>query len=187
MPYAQLNNLDFQQIKQTLKDYLKANSANGDLLDYDYEGSVINNLLDLLAYNTYYTAFNTNMVANEVFLDSATLRDNVVSLAKQLGYRPRSITSPTTNIDFDVTFQDTAPSSVILKAGSAFTTIFDDNAYQYSVIDDVRTSVTGSVAEFRNISIKEGTYVSTSFTVKDRKSTRLNSSHTDISRMTSSA
>jgi len=167
MPYAQLNNLDFQQIKQTLKDYLKANSANGDLLDYDYEGSVINNLLDLLAYNTYYTAFNTNMVANEVFLDSATLRDNVVSLAKQLGYRPRSITSPSTNINFNVAFDGTPPSSIILKAGSAFTTIFDDSAYQYSVIDDVRTSVTNGVAEFRDVFIKEGTYVTTSFTVNE--------------------
>ena len=96
MPYAQVNNLDYQQIKAALKDYLKANSANGELLDYDYEGSVISNLLDLLSYNTYYTAFNTNMVANEIFLDSATLRDNVVMLAKQLGYRPRSATSPST-------------------------------------------------------------------------------------------
>jgi hypothetical protein len=167
MPYAQLNNLDFQQIKQTLKDYLKANSANGDLLDYDYEGSVINNLLDLLAYNTYYTAFNTNMVANEIFLESATLRDNVVSLAKQLGYRPRSITSPSTTIDFNVAFEGTVPPSAILRAGSAFTTIFDDSAYQYSVIDDVRTSVTNGVAEFRNVLIKEGTYVTTSFTVNE--------------------
>lgn len=165
MPYAQVNNLDYQQIKAALKDYLKANSANGELLDYDYEGSVISNLLDLLSYNTYYTAFNTNMVANEIFLDSATLRDNVVMLAKQLGYRPRSVTSPSTNIDFNVTIEGTAPSSLILKAGSAFTTIFDDNLYQYSILQDIRTTVSNGVAEFRNISIKEGIYITTGFTV----------------------
>ena len=165
MPYAQVNNLDYQQIKAALKDYLKANSANGELLDYDYEGSVISNLLDLLSYNTYYTAFNTNMVANEIFLDSATLRDNVVMLAKQLGYRPRSATSPSTNIDFNVTIEGTAPTSLILKAGSAFTTIFDDNLYQYSILQDIRTTVSNGVAEFRNISIKEGIYITTGFTV----------------------
>lgn len=165
MPYAQVNNLDYQQIKAALKDYLKANSANGELLDYDYEGSVISNLLDLLSYNTYYTAFNTNMVANELFLDSATLRDNVVMLAKQLGYRPRSVTSPSTNIDFNVTIEGTAPTSLILKSGSAFTTIFDDSLYQYSVLQDIRTTVSNGVAEFRNISIKEGIYITTGFTV----------------------
>jgi hypothetical protein len=165
MPYAQINNLDYQQIKAALKDYLKANSANGELLDYDYEGSVISNLLDLLSYNTYYTAFNTNMVANELFLDSATLRDNVVMLAKQLGYRPRSVTSPSTNISFNISFQGTAPSSIILKAGSAFTTIFDDGLYQYSVLQDIRTTVSNGVAQFSNISIKEGIYITNSFTV----------------------
>ena len=83
MPYTQLNNLDFGEIKTALKDYMRAQT---DFTDYDYEGSAISQLLDVLAYNTYYTAFNTNMVVNELFLDSATLRDNVVSLAKQLGY-----------------------------------------------------------------------------------------------------
>ena len=109
MPYAQVNNLDYANIKTALKEYLKAQT---DFTDYDYEGSVISNLLDVLAYNTYYTAFNTNMVVNELFLDSATLRDNVVALAKQLGYRPRSITAPSTSINFNVTFQGTAPSTI---------------------------------------------------------------------------
>ena len=75
MPYSQLNQLDFNNVKNSLKEYLRANS---DFSDYDFEGSALSNLLDILAYNTYYTAFNTNMVANEMFLDSATLRDNVV-------------------------------------------------------------------------------------------------------------
>ena len=89
MPYTQLNNLDFTDIKVALKDYMRAQS---DFTDYDFEGSALSNILDVLAYNTYYTAFNTNMVVNEMYLDSATLRDNVVSLAKQLGYTPKSIT-----------------------------------------------------------------------------------------------
>ena len=92
MPYTQVANLDFEQIKTTLKDYLKSQS---DFTDYDFEGSAISNLIDVLAYNTYYTAFNTNMVVNELFIDSASLRDNVVSIAKQLGYTPKSKTSPT--------------------------------------------------------------------------------------------
>ena len=86
MPYTQLNNLDFVDIKTALKDYMRAET---DFTDYDFEGSALSQLLDVLAYNTYYTAFNTNMVVNELFLDSASLRDNVVSLAKQLGYTPK--------------------------------------------------------------------------------------------------
>ena len=90
MPYTQLTNLDYFDIKTALRDYLRANS---DFTDYDFEGSALGHIVDLLAYNTYYTAFNANMVANEMFLDSATLRDNVVSMAKQLGYVPRSSVS----------------------------------------------------------------------------------------------
>jgi hypothetical protein len=82
MPYTQLANLDFTEIKTALKDYLRGQS---EFTDYDFEGSALSNLLDVLAYNTYYTAFNTNMVVNELFIDSATLRDNVVAIAKQLG------------------------------------------------------------------------------------------------------
>ena len=85
MPYTQVANLDFEDIKVALKDYLR---GQAEFTDYDFEGSALSNLLDVLAYNTYYTAFNTNMVVNELFIDSATLRDNVVALAKQLGYRP---------------------------------------------------------------------------------------------------
>ena len=89
MPYTQVANLDFEDIKGALKDYLRAQS---DFTDYDFDGSALSTLIDTLAYNTYYTAFNTNMVVNELFLESATLRDNVVALAKQLGYRAKSIT-----------------------------------------------------------------------------------------------
>ena len=83
--YVQVSNLDFQQIKASLKEYLRSQT---DFTSYDFEGSTMNVLLDVLAYNTYYTAFNANMAVNELFLDSATIRDNVVALAKQLGYKP---------------------------------------------------------------------------------------------------
>ena len=119
MPYTQLNNLDFLDIKVALKDYMRAQS---DFTDYDFEGSALSNILDVLAYNTYYTAFNTNMVVNEMYLDSATLRDNVVSLAKQLGYTPKSITAPKASVDMALTFTGTSPSTVTIKAGSGFVT-----------------------------------------------------------------
>ena len=103
MPYTQVANLDFNEIKTTLKEYLRAQS---DFTDYDFEGSTLSILLDTLAYNTYYTAFNTNLVVNELFIDSATLRDNVVAIAKQLGYRPKSATSPTAYVSFTVTYSN---------------------------------------------------------------------------------
>ena len=87
MPYTQVSNLDFEDIKTSLKEYMRAQS---DFTDYDFEGSALSTIIDTLAYNTYYTAFNTNMVVNELFIDSATLRDNVIAIAKQLGYRPKS-------------------------------------------------------------------------------------------------
>ena len=122
MPYTQLNNLDFSEIKTALKEYMRAQS---DFTDYDFEASALSQLLDVLAYNTYYTAFNANMVVNEMFLDSASLRDNVVALAKQLGYTPKSITSPKVDLGFKVKFTSNAPASVELKRGTGFVTNYD--------------------------------------------------------------
>ena len=85
MPLVNFSNLDFQQVKTTLRDYLQANS---NFTDYDFEGSNLSSILDVLAYNTYITSYNANMVTNEVFIDSATLRENVVSLARNIGYLP---------------------------------------------------------------------------------------------------
>ena len=87
MPLVNFSNLDFDQVKTTLKDYLKSNS---NFTDYDFEGSNLSTIIDVLAYNTYITSYNANMVANEVFIDSATLRENVVALARNIGYLPRS-------------------------------------------------------------------------------------------------
>ena len=128
MPYTQLNNLDFANVKTALKEYMRAQT---DFTDYDFEGSAITQILDVLAYNTYYTAFNTNMVVNELFLDSATLRDNVVSLAKQLGYTPKSITAPKASVSMALTFSGTSPAEVAIRSGSGFVTNYDGSLYRY--------------------------------------------------------
>ena len=97
MPLANFSNLDFNQVKTTLRDYLKSNS---NFTDYDFEGSNLSTILDVLAYNTYITSYNANMVANEVFIDSATLRENVVSLARNIGYVPTSRKAASAVISF---------------------------------------------------------------------------------------
>ena len=158
MPYTQLNNLDFVDIKTALKDYMRAET---DFTDYDFEGSAISNLLDVLAYNTYYTAFNTNMVVNELFLDSASLRDNVVSLAKQLGYTPKSITAAKSNLSFNVNIPNNAPDSVILKKGSGFLTNLDETSYQFVATKDYRAEVANNVAVFEDVELVEGTLLNT--------------------------
>ena len=163
MPYTQVANLDFEQIKSTLKDYLKAQS---DFTDYDFEGSAISNLIDVLAYNTYYTAFNTNMVVNELFIDSASLRDNVVSIAKQLGYTPKSKTSPTAYIDFTVDYTNpTSDTELNLRAGTGFISTFDNTIYQYVVEKTAKASVVNNKAVFTNVPLREGTRVTQTFTV----------------------
>ena len=158
MPYTQLANLDFKDIKSSLKDYLRAET---DFNDYDFEGSTLSQLLDVLAYNTYYTSFNTNMVVNELFLDSASLRDNVVSLAKQLGYTPKSITASTARLNFNVNIPNNAPDYVLLKAGTGFLTNFDDTNYQFVATKDFKAEVANGVAQFEDIEIIEGTLITT--------------------------
>jgi hypothetical protein len=163
MPYTQVANLDFEDIKDALKDYLRAQS---DFTDYDFEGSALSVLIDTLAYNTYYTAFNTNMVVNELFIDSATLRDNVVALAKQLGYRPKSITSPTAFISFTVNYTNpTTDTELLLKKGTGFIASFDNNIYQYVTLDDVKAQVINKTAVFTDVPIREGTQITNTFIV----------------------
>ena len=163
MPYTQVANLDFEDIKVALKDYLRANS---DFTDYDFEGSALSTLIDTLAYNTYYTAFNTNMVVNELFIDSATLRDNVVALAKQLGYRPKSATSPTAYVSFTATYQNaTLDTELILKKGTGFIASYDNVIYQYVTIDDVTAQVSNGVATFADVPLREGTFLTNTFTI----------------------
>ena len=97
MSLINFTNLDFNQIKTTLRDYIQSNS---EFTDYDFEGSNLSTILDVLAYNTYITSYNANMISNEVFIDSATLRENVVALARNIGYVPRSKKSSRANISF---------------------------------------------------------------------------------------
>ena len=162
MPYTQLNNLDFADIKTALKEYMRAQT---DFTDYDFEGSAISQILDVLAYNTYYTAFNTNMVVNELFLDSATLRDNVVSLAKQLGYTPKSVTAPEASVSMALTFSGTAPAEVAIKGGSGFVTNYDGSLYRYVLKEDMKVSVANSVATFTDIPIYEGSQIVTNVVI----------------------
>ena len=114
MPFTKYTNLDFDQIKVSIKDYLRANT---EFSDFDFEGSNFSILIDTLAYNTYITAFNANMTVNESFLDSATLRENVVSLARNIGYVPRSRAAAQATISFDVEIGDMQTSTLDLEAG----------------------------------------------------------------------
>ena len=178
MPYTQVANLDFEDIKAQLKEYL---SAQSDFTDYDFEGSALSTLIDTLAYNTYYTAFNTNMVVNELFIDSATLRDNVVALAKQLGYRPKSITAPTAYISFTVTYDNpTTDTELFLKKGSGFTATYDGTVYQYVVTEDAKAQVSNDQAVFTNVPIREGTLLTSNFTVNSQDSQRFILDNKDI-------
>lgn len=162
MPYSQIANLDYLEIKESLKTYLRSQS---EFTDYDFEGSALSNILDVLSYNTYYTAFNTNLVANEFFIDSATLRDNVIRIAKQLGYRPRSRVAPKSTINFTATItSNNPPASYTLRKGTGFLSNFDDTVYKYVVIDDVTVPVTNGVATFEDVEISEGTLIKQYFT-----------------------
>jgi len=163
MPYTQVANLDFEDIKNALKDYLRAQS---DFTDYDFDGSALSVLIDTLAYNTYYTAFNTNLVVNELFIDSATLRDNVVAIAKQLGYRPKSITSPVAYVSFTVNYTNpTTDTELLLKKGTGFIASFDNNIYQYVTLDDIKAQVANQTAVFTNVPVREGTQITNTFVV----------------------
>ena len=159
-------NLDFDQIRTSIRDYLRANS---NFTDYDFEGSNLSVLLDVLAYNTYIASYNANMISNEVFIDSATLRENVVSLAKNIGYVPRSRRAASANITFsvDTTVSSTTPSTITLKSGTVCTTssTLGNISYIFSIPDDVTVPVVNGIASFDNIKVYEGSYQKTFFTV----------------------
>ena len=165
MPLVNFSNLDFDQVKTTLKEYLQ---TNANFTDYDFEGSNLSTILDVLAYNTYITSYNANMVTNEVFIDSATLRENVVSLARNIGYTPRSRTSARATISFTVDLTDVTPvpSSLTLKKGpvASTTTSFGNSSFVFSILEDITVPVYNGVASFSNISIYEGTLLSKDFT-----------------------
>jgi hypothetical protein len=167
MPLVNFANLDFDQIKESIKDYLKANS---DFTDYDYEGSNLSTIINTLAYNTYITSYNANMVSNEVFIDSATLRENIVSLARNIGYVPRSRKSAKANVSFVIDLSGSNAVTATLKAGASFTSrSISPNvsrSFIFSILNDITVPVdsTGR-ANFINIDIFEGTFITQTFTV----------------------
>jgi len=166
MALVNFTNLDFDQIKSSIREYLRANS---NFTDYDFEGSNLSTLVDVLAYNTYISSYNANMISNEVFIDSATLRENVVSLARNIGYVPHSCSASKANISFfvDTTGFSTNPITLTLKSGvvSTTNTSFGNQNYSFIIPQDITVPVVNGIALFENIDIYEGTFVVNNFTV----------------------
>jgi hypothetical protein len=179
MPFTKFTNLDFDQIRTSIKDYLRANS---NFTDFDFEGSNFSVLIDTLAYNTYITAFNSNMIVNESFLDSATLRENVVSLARNIGYVPRSRSAAKATISFTIQTDVDTP-TVTLDAGLVCVGSANQSNYIFSVPESVTTTVNSGSATFSDLTIYQGTYVKNSFVVNGSLDQRfiLNNSFIDTS------
>ena len=171
MPLVNFSNLDFDQIKASIKDYLRANS---NFTDYDFEGSNLSTIIDTLAYNTYITSYNANMVTNEVFIDSATLRENVVSLSRNVGYLPRSRKASVANISFLVDVSNTTATSVTLKSGIvALASASNKKNITFSISNDVTVPVdSDGIANFTNVDIFQGTYLKQTYTVSSRNKTQ---------------
>jgi hypothetical protein len=165
MPFTQFTNLDFDQIKTEIKSYLRANS---NFTDFDFEGSNFSVLIDTLAYNTYINAFNANLVVNESFLDAATVRENVVSLARNIGYVPRSSSSAKAHVTFRVPTSTTSQ-FITLKAGLVAVGNFDNTSYRFSVPEDISAPVKNGFADFgsttKPVTISQGTYLTRQYIV----------------------
>ncbi len=170
---SELTSLDFFEIKESIRSYLRTRK---EFTDYDFEGSASSYLIDILAYNTYYASFTANMSMNEAFLESATVRDNIVRIAKQIGYTPRSkkgsracigMTTKATLLPGDQSF----PSTVTIKKGDAFVAKVDGDSYIFSLLSDVEASVDQStgLATFNKMLVYQGNLLQYSFTVDDTK------------------
>ena len=164
MSLINFTNLDFNQIKTTLRDYIQSNS---EFTDYDFEGSNLSTILDVLAYNTYITSYNANMISNEVFIDSATLRENVVALARNIGYVPRSKKSSRANISFfvDLSSISPTPANLTLKAGPVASTGGQSagQSFVFGIPEDKTVSVIDGIANFDEIEVYEGSYLSQTY------------------------
>ena len=165
MPFTQFTNLDFDQIKTQIKDYLRANS---NFTDFDFEGSNFSVLIDTLAYNTYINAFNANLVVNESFLDAATVRENVVSLARNIGYVPRSRSAAQANVTFSVP-TTTSSNFITLRAGLVCVGSFDNTTYRFSIPEDISAAVKNGAAQFgtadNSITVYQGSLLTKQFLV----------------------
>jgi hypothetical protein len=167
MTLVNFTNLDFDDIKISIKDYIRANS---NFTDYDFEGSNLSTIIDILAYNTYISSYNANMVSNEVFIDSATLRENVVSLARNIGYVPQSRKSAVAEISFFVDVSDIEsipPLTLTLQKGIIATSSqsFGGQGFVFSIPENISVPVVNNIAIFDNIKIYEGNFVKETFTV----------------------
>ena len=166
MALVNFTNLDFDQIKSSIRQYLKANS---NFTDYNFEGSNISTIIDILAYNTYISSYNANMISNEVFIDSATLRENVVSLARNIGYVPHSRSASKANITFfvDVSSFVNNPITLTLKTGIVCTTStsVDNQNFSFGIPQDITVPIVNGIALFENIDVYEGNFVVNNFTV----------------------
>ena len=155
-----VSDLDFDSIKTNLKTFLQSQS---EFQDYNFEGSGFAVLLDTLAYNTHYLGFNANMLANEIYLDSADIRKNIVSLAKMLGYTPSSPRAPIANVD--ILLNNATGASVTMNKGTTFTSTVDGIAYEFVTNQDVTITPADGVYRFSNVSLYEGTLVTYRYTV----------------------
>ena len=155
----EISQLDFDGIKDNLKTFL---SQQDEFTDYDFEGAGMNILLDVLAYNTHYLGYNANMLANEMYLDSADQRSSVVSLAKQVGYTPRSASASQATID--VVVNNASGASITMSRGTKFTTTVDGTNYSFVNNADVSISPVDGVYKFSNLVIYEGTYLNYKYT-----------------------
>ena len=155
----EISQLDFDGIKDNLKTFL---SQQDEFTDYDFEGSGMNILLDVLAYNTHYLGYNANMLANEMYLDSADQRASVVSLAKQVGYTPKSASSSTATID--VLVNNATGASITMSRGTKFTTTVDDTSYSFVANAAVSITPSDGVYKFSNLVVYEGTYLNYKYT-----------------------
>ena len=179
MPFTQYTSLDFDQIKAQIKDFLRSNS---NFSDFDFEGSNFSVLIDTLAYNTYINSFNANLVANESFLDSATIRENVVSLARNIGYVPRSKTAAVATIKIgDINLGNTTPSTptfLTLRSGLVCVGSVANTTYRFSIPDEVSSSRVVSIngvsfAQFDDpISVYQGTLLQRVYRVDTAKDQR---------------
>ena len=157
-----VSEFDFDNVKANLKTFLQGQS---EFQDYDFEGSGFAVLLDILAYNTHYLGFNANMLANEMYLDSADIRKNIVSLAKMLGYTPNSCRAPIANLSITVNGVTPGTSSITMDKGTTFTTTVDGTSYEFVTNQSYTIQPSSGVYNFSNVAIYEGTLVTFKYTV----------------------
>ena len=170
---SNLTSLDFTEIRESIRSYLR---TRDEFTDYDFDGSAASYLLDVLSYNTYYASFNANMAMNEAFLESATIRDNVVKIAKQLNYTPRSVKAPKACIQFAVQTATVGtgtsyPATATLEAGDVFVSAVSGSGYTFTLPSALTATVDQSngIAMFSKVVIYQGNTLDYEYTVDDVK------------------